>query len=196
MAYIQFYIDGNQSYGGYISVNGSSFKAIKNDTTHEVEPGHYKLVFAERNSLVRGLTNISRAANMASSDPSLLSELYDQKTGGRMWEVSIDLEQDNEIAEIHVYTKGERYFDNPGYKIYELSDEQYDYYRRRFEEFRNTPRRNPKQMAWGAGLAIFFAWFATTNIGSLEAYVIIIYYAIALIGALLFYLGFRKILRK
>ena len=43
-AYLHTVIDGNKSFGGYLSVDGEKAFAVNDDTTYELSPGHHYFV--------------------------------------------------------------------------------------------------------------------------------------------------------
>ena len=198
MAYVKFIVEGNTSYGGYYSVNGGKSQAIKHDMIYEVENGHYHFKISEKSSAVKGASTVGRLANLASSNTSVMYDAYMAHQAGDDWTFSVDLTDDTDALCIYIYSKGQSFYDAPEYKVVELDEEYHQELKAQFEAIRNTPRRNKKQIGWGIGLmaAFGFGTFNMISSGEAEPSGLIFFIGMIGLGALLFLLGMRKIIRK
>ena len=199
MAYVKFIVEGNTSYGGYYSVNGGKSQPIKHDMIYEVANGHYQFTISEKSAAVKGASTVGRLANLASSNTSVMYDAYMAHQAGDDWKFSVDLTEDTDAVCIYTYTKGQSFYDDPEYKVIELDEEYYQELKAKFERIRNTPRRSKKQIGWGIGLMLAFAFGTYNLLTSGEAYeapTLIFFIGMIGLGVLLFLLGIRKKVRK
>lgn len=199
-AYLITLISGNESFGGYLSVDGATAFPIENDMTYEIKPGVHSIV-------IYSTSNFDRAKGSAQatvySNTSSSGRIFDaieagiaMKNLGDKWEMSINVEE-NQLLALNVTSSGKKIVATPMYEVSNLTDDEVKQLEKTFEEYRSTPRRNPKQMVWGAILAAVgaFGMFNFIRIGG-DAKAAIILGAILGIGVLLFVLGFMKRIRK
>lgn len=198
MAYIRMLINGNTSFGGYLSVDGGKTVSIEDGVVMELDNGKHSFSVYTASDFERGSAKVNQWGRSGSSN-SLLNMANDaimKGASGESWNFSATLSE-TDCAVIEVTTEGRDFVYDPTFETIELSEEKYQEYSAYFENIRNTPRRNKKQMGWGIGLTAAFA-FGLFNVirsgGGAEAIPVMLI-GMAL-GVLLFVLGVRKKVRR
>ena len=202
MAYVQLMISGNTSFGGYLSVDGQKKATpIGHDVTYELSAGKHTLTIYSTSDFERGSKAVYNWGSTGGS--KLANAVFDpvmKGAEGDSWQFSVNLEE-KDCAVVTVTTKGEKFVEEPRIEVGRLTDEEYQMYVQRFEEMRNTPRRNKKQMGWGIGIAAACAFGLFNFLGSGAmttdgpATLFVLLGGIAL-GAVLFALGVQKKVRR
>ena len=59
-AYVSTYIQGGESWGGYLSVDGEKAIAIQNDMTYELCPGTHRFTIYTTSNIERGTAKFQR----------------------------------------------------------------------------------------------------------------------------------------
>ena len=196
-AYLNTFIDGNKSFGGYLSVDGEKAFKIGDDMTYELAPGHHVLVIYSTSNFQRSAgkfqadmymnTNSSGAIVDAMTKHSALKNLGDG------WEINVYVE-DHQLLSLNVRSKGEKLIGDPLYSVADLSDEDVERLEKMFEEWRNTPIRSKKKMI--AGLIVAFCGVVGTSNSAGEVGGILAGIGLIALGVLLFVFGFRKKIRR
>lgn len=201
-AYLQTLISGNQSFGGYLSVDGEKSFAVSHDRTYELAPGRHHLeLYTTSDSSRKAAKGQAWLYNNTSSSGAILDAIERQQIRSQMGEgyefdVVVD---DGEMVQIEILSKGSKLVGAPTSRIIELSPAEIAEWERKFEEWRNTPIRSPKQMIWGAVLAFLGVFGATNAINGGEEDLmsaLLLMGGIVAVGVLLFVLGFRKKIRR
>ena len=201
-AYLQTLISGNQSFGGYLSVDGEKSFAVSHDMTYELAPGRHHLeLYTTSDSSRKAAKGQAWLYNNTSSSGAVLDSIERQQIRSQMGEgyefdVVVD---DGEMVQIEILSKGSKLVGAPMSRIIELSPAEIAEWERKFEEWRNTPIRSPKQMIWGAVLAFLGVFGATNAINGGEEDLmsaLLLMGGIVAVGVLLFVLGFRKKIRR
>ena len=196
-AYLNTAIDGNKSFGGYLSVDGNKAFSIEDDMTYELAPGQHVLVIYSTSNFQRSAGKIQ--ANSYASTPSsgaivdsieLNSAL---KNLGDSWEINVFVE-DNQMLMINTLSKSDKLIGNPMYKIVDLDAEDIARLEKMFEEWRNTPIRSKKMITAGIIIAVCGGVALSNAGGAIEA--ILLGIGLIGLGALLFAFGFKKKIRR
>lgn len=201
-AYLQTLISGNQSFGGYLSVDGEKSFAVSHDMTYELAPGrHHFELFTTSDSSRKAAKGQAWLYNNTSSSGAILDAIERQQIRSQMGEgYEFDVVVgDGEMVQIEILSKGSKLVGAPMSRIIELSPAEIAEWERKFEEWRNTPIRSPKQMIWGAVLAFLGVFGATNAINGGEEDLmsaLLLMGGIVAVGVLLFVLGFRKKIRR
>ena len=150
-AYLQTLIQGNQNFGGYISVDGEKAFAVQHDMTYEITPGIHIITIYSTSNFERASGNVQKFAyNHSSSSGAVMDTLAKAsaiKSLGDEWSIQIEISE-NEICEITNVSKGSKLIGDPMYRVRELSAEEVTMYEEKFEEWRNTPVRSKKKIKW------------------------------------------------
>lgn len=200
-AYLQTVIDGNKSFGGYLSVDGGKSFAISDDMTYELSPGHHSFVIYSTSEFERKSGKLQATLyNNTSSSGAILDAMERHsaiKNLGDGWEISIVVE-DHQMVILSILSKGSKLVGDPMYKTVDLSHEEVKELEVRFEEWKNTPVRSKKKMIWGAVIAFLGAFGASNALkeSPVEAGAVLVMLGIAAVGVLLFIFGFRKKIRR
>ena len=198
MAYIRMLINGNTSFGGYLSVDGGKTVSIEDGVVLELDNGKHSFTIYTASDFERGSAKVNQWGRSGSSNKllNMANDAIMKGAGGESWNFSATLSE-MDCAVVEVTTEGKEFVYEPTFETVELSEEKYQEYYTYFENLRNTPRRNVKQMRWGIILAAAFA-FGLVNAASsgAELSVLLVMIAGLAIGALLFVLGVRKKVRR
>lgn len=147
-AYLLTFIYGNESYGGYFSVDGSERMVFEDDMTYPIDPGRHRIdIFTDAR---RGV--------------------------GEEWNIDVDL-RDGQLLTVSVQSEGQRLVEVPRFKVEDLDqetltrlqnlfrerdlqaemDRQMQAQAREEERARQAsmPRRRPGHIVWGAILMFF-----------------------------------------
>lgn len=201
-AYLQTLISGNQNFGGYLSVDGEKSFAVSHDMTYELAPGrHHFELFSTSDSSRKAAKGQAWLYNNTSSSGAILDAIERQQIRSGMgdgyeFDVVVD---DGEMVQVEIISKGSKLVGAPMFRTIELSPAEIAEWERKFEEWRNTPIRSPKQMIWGAVLAFLGVFGATNAINGGEEDLmsaLLLMGGIVAVGVLLFVLGFRKKIRR
>ena len=201
-AYLQTTISGNQSFGGYLSVDGEKAFAITHDMTYEIAPGQHCLIVYSTSNFERASGKVQAFTHMhTSSSGAVLDSIGAAsaiKALGDSWQIDVVVD-DGDLIELKVLSKGTKLVGDPMYAVRELDDETRRNLEARFEEWRNTPIRNKKQMTIGAVL-VFCGIFGATNAisGATDDLVsaLLVMVGLVALGGFLFYRGFQKKIRR
>ena len=201
-AYLQTLISGNQNFGGYLSVDGEKSFAVSHDMTYELAPGrHHFELYSTSDSARKNAKGQAWLYNNTGSSGAILDAIERQQIRSQMGEgyefdVVVD---DGEMVQIEILSKGSKLVGAPMSRTVELSPDEIAELEAKFEEWRNTPIRNTKQMIWGAVLAFLGVFGATNAINGGEEDMmsaLLLMGGIVAVGVLLFVLGFKKKIRR
>jgi len=207
-AYLSTFIENGGTFGGYLSVDGQRDFGIKDDMTYELSPGKHQFVVYSKSGAERGTAAVGKWAKAnSSSSGKIMNKLEDAAFNygaGQSWTMTIDVKE-NQMVILTMTSKGTKIVEDPDFQVIDLEQEQIERLEHTFEEYRNTPRRNKKQMIWGAILLFVGLYCSAYNlVGEGSANVsaeeipalICVMLGITAVGAILFVFGFRKKIRK
>lgn len=197
MAYLRLSIQGNTSFGGYISVDGSKSVAVKDGALYDLSEGQHYFVVSTTSDASRKFGKTYASMHASTSSGSMIGDAVaggiTSSYAGNQWSFQVVVDSTDEVH-VSVHTKGSKIIGDPMYSINELDEQTIDEY----EAILNVPSRNQKLIKWGIALIALFA-FGLFNVigdpeaGFAEAAVMI---GGAGIGALLFVLGMKKKTRR
>ncbi len=139
MAFVYFAVEGNENFGGYVSVNGGDYMRAYNGFSVAVPVGTCLLNLTDEGSFSRGsnkfsvsLNNFNKALSQI-GEPSLLStvigasadrenEKIYQQTNEHTWHIEVELE-DGDVLIAAVMSSGSKFAECPRYDVIELNDE-------------------------------------------------------------------------
>lgn len=200
-AYLHTVIDGNKSFGGYLSVDGEKAFAVNDDTTYELSPGHHYFVLYSTSNIERAHGKLQATLyNNTSSKGAIVDALERRsimKDIGDGWEFNVMVEE-NQVLTINVLSKGNKIVSAPLSDITDLTDEEAEELEQRFTEWKNTPIRSKKQITWGIVIAAAgaFGTYNTITVPPVDTQGILIGLSITAVGLLIFLLGMRKKIRR
>lgn len=204
MAFVCTMITGNESFGGYISMDGNASAKIEHDMTYEIASGrHHFEIFSKSGASRGGGKILSAIGNMGDSNDifSKMNRHDGDKMQGDSWCFDVNL-NDNDCLLITINSKGDQILGDPGYEVTELDAETCENLRKQFEEIRNTPTRSKKMMIGGgitAGIGVFGLFnFIIALLGQPETTSItdsLVFIALIIIGGLIFFFGSKKKIR-
>lgn len=198
MAYIRMSINGNTSFGGYLSVDGGKTVSIEDGVVMELDNGKHSFTVYTASDFERGSVKVNQWGRSGSSNKllNMANDAIMKDAGGKSWDFSATLDE-MDCAVIEVTTERKDFVCEPAFEVVELPEEKYQEYNTYFENLRNTPRRNVKQMRWGIILAAAFAFglFNVVKSGA-EMGALLVMVAGLAVGVLLFVLGVRKKVRR
>ena len=202
-AYLQTLISGNQSFGGYLSVDGEKSFAVSHDNTYELAPGrHHFELYSTSDSARKNAKGQAWLYNNTGSSGSILDAIERQQIRSQMGEgyefdVVVD---DGEMVQVEILSKGSKLVGAPMFRTIELSPAEIAEWERKFEEWRNTPVRSPKQIKWGIALTLLgaFGFVNALNGAAGEDTVsgLLLMGGIVAVGILLLVLGMKKKIRR
>ena len=198
MAYLHMTINGNTSFGGYLSIDGGKTDKIEDGVVQELANGKHTFTIYTASDFERINANVNKRARSGSGNKllNMANDAIMKGAGGESWSFTVTLGE-TDCAAIDVTTAGKDFTDDPTLEVIALPEEKYREYFEYFEKLRNTPRRNGKQMKWGIGLAAAFAFglFNAATSGA-EVSAMLVMIAGVAVCALLFALGVRKKVRR
>lgn len=206
MPYIELNISGNENFGGYLSVDGSSSVEITNEAVYELSAGQHLFEIHSTSDSDRNRGKFQAKINNAAYTGDMIDLLAGHQAAkaiGDNWSFSVVVEE-NDCVELMVLTKGNKIIADPKYRVSEMPAEKREYYEQMFQEIHeeeeriaNTPRRSKKQIVWGLIITALFGFgmMNAVRTGAETAAILVMAAGIA-VGALLFVLGMRKKVRK
>lgn len=213
-AYLSTFIYGNESFGGYISLDGSASQPVEHDMIYQIEPGPHHIDFYSTSNRQRkaGAFQAAVYSNTSSSGAILdaLERREALKNLGDKWSIDVFV-GDGQVMTLSVRSSGNSIVGSPVYIVEDLSDEQIEALDEQFEKIHaayvaemNRPRRKPGQIVWGIILLLLAAFGAYNYYGTgaylsgeYEPYIPIIALGIlVVVGLLLFINGVRKKVRR
>ena len=178
-AYISTYIYGNESFGGYFSVDGGSSVEVQDDVTYQIDPGPHHSEFFSTSNAQRNAGKLQAAIyRNTSSNGALFDELERReamKNLGSHWTIDVFVE-DEQMLVLNVRSNGNTIVGSPTYSVEDLTEEQSEALAEFFEELeqeiiaeRNRPKRSKKKIVWGTILTFLGACMAASIVsGELE----------------------------
>lgn len=203
-AYLQTLISGNESFGGYLSVDGEKAFSISHDMTYELAPGQHCLMIYSTSNFERASGKTQAFLHMTTSSSGAVLDTLGAasaiKSMGDRWQIDVVVD-DGDLVELRVLSKGSKLVGDPLFAVRELDKEELSHLEARFEEWRNTPIRSKKQMTIGAILA-FCGLFGSFNAirGAVDSSelltALVLFVGLVALGGFLFYRGFQKKIRR
>ncbi len=197
MAFLHLSINGNTSFGGYLSVDGQKAFTIEEGSVYELGNGKHSFTIYTASNFERGNAKVYDWGRKGSKSAllNMAGDAIRKGAEGESWSFTATVGE-TQCAAIDVYTEGGEFVQDPTLEVIELPEEKYKEYTEYFETLRNTPRRNGKQMGWGIGIAAActFGLFNAIGSGGEIPALLVMAGGIAL-GVLLFVLGVRKKVR-
>ena len=185
-AYLVTLIEGNESFGGYLSVDGDPAFKVEHDMTYRIRPGRHYLVIYSNSNFERAIENGS----------------------GDRWEIDVFVELGQAIK-LSILSRGNTLVTAPLYEVVTLDDDTNAYFEevfaeidRKEEEEKNKPRRSPKMIVWGSiimsvcGIG-FLSMFAALLGGETEILAPMLVFAGGLVGGIVMFMkGLQKKVRR
>lgn len=203
-AYLMTLITGNESFGGYLSVDGEKAFSIEHDMTYELAPGAHTLIIYSTSNFQRSAGKVQAYSYINTRSSGAIVDSIERnaaiKNLGDSWEIDVMVEE-GDLLELNITSRGSEIVATPQYRITELDEEAIKHFEETFEKWRNTPIRSPKQIVWGAILA-FLGVFGTINfinspdLADNAIAVILVMVALVGVGVLLIILGAKKKIRR
>ncbi len=202
-AYLLTLINGNQDFGGYLSVDGEKAIAIKDDMTYELSPGQHSLEIFSTSDAKRNVGKMQANILTRTSSSGVIGDAMEIQSTlsnlGDSWTIDVVVE-DGQMITLSVVSKGSKLVGNPLYKVDDLTEEAIKELEEKFEAWKNTPIRSKKQIVWGLILAFcgafgFMNYITGENKEDLVQTVAVMGGLFG-IGLLLFILGMRKKVRR
>lgn len=158
-AYLMTFIYGNESFGGYFSVDGESSRPIEDDMTYQLDPGPHLIEIFSTSNFERktGAFQASLYRNTSSSGAILdaIERRQALKNLGDSWSIEVFVEEGQAVV-LNVRSSGNSIVGDPVYSIEDLSDEQiesleevFEELEREYQEELNRPKRKPAKIVWG-----------------------------------------------
>ncbi len=202
-AYLLTLINGNKSYGGYLSVDGEKSFPIQDDMTYELSPGQHSLSIYTNSDAQRKVGSVQASVyNNTSSSGVILDAIERQSALSNMgdgWVIDVFV-QEGQLLTLSVLTKGSKFAGTPLYEVDDLTDEAIKELEEKFEAWRNTPVRSKKQIVWGLILAsvgaIIFSNYIRNNNEENAGGILVVWGIIFVVGVILFLLGMKKKIRR
>lgn len=215
-AYLTTLIYGNESFGGYLSVDGEKATAIEDDMTYQIDEGPHRIeIFSTSNAeRAAGKFQASVYANTSSSGAlfDTLERNQAIKNLGDCWSMDIFIEEGQALV-LSVRTNGRNIVAAPSYEIRELTDEQIEYLEEGFQKIEeqriveaNTPRRSAPKIVWGSILmgvglmsgsgALSSGAFSASNDIATTIAMVMVFGGMIGVGLILFLTGLRKKVRN
>ena len=220
MAFISISVYGNQSFGGFLSMDKSKSVKLEDDDIYEIEPGPHLFEIHSTTDAMRKAGARQSAINsfVGSGVTGVLSEMQAQNAMGDTWSFEVFL-NDNELLQSAVRSEGTKIVGTPQYTTKVLDDEELEeleeFFRRQREaaeaaraererareEARNRPRRSKPKIIVGAimsGWGALLTLIMVASMASGEAPVGALVFFLILLGVGLFLLfsGLKKKVRK
>ena len=166
-AYLCTLIYGNESFGGYLSVDGQRAIRIEDDMTYQLEPGPHRIeVFSTSNAERAAGRFQANVYNMTSSDGPLLDTIQRNqalKNMGDSWNIDTVV-GDGQCLTLGIRSSGMKIVAAPAYEISDLSEEEIERLEEFFENLEkerleklHASRRSKPKIIWGIILIIGFA---------------------------------------
>lgn len=200
-SYLHTAIDGNKNFGGYLSVDDEKAFAIVDEMIYELAPGQHSLVIYSTSNTERNIGKLQDTINKNTSSSGVILDTLEERSAfknlGDRWEIDVMVE-DGQMLDLNILSKGTKIVGNPMYRITTLSEEQREKLAKDFEEWKNTPIRSKKGMIWGVILA-FCGVVGVSNVlkeSPLDITGLAVTAGLALVGVLVFVLGFQKKIRR
>ncbi|MBO5401974.1 MAG: hypothetical protein J6A85_02245 [Clostridia bacterium] len=212
-AYYSTLIYGNESFGGYISVDGGRATTVGHDLTYKLDPGPHRFEIYSTSNVERAAGKFQASVyNNTSSSGALWDTLERNqavKNLGDKWIIEAFVEEGQSIV-ISIRTSGRKIVATPAYEIVDFTEEQIEtletYYKEE-EEKRiaqlNAPRRSKPKIIVGCILTAAFGMpflstlmMLATSAESASVIPVAVTGIGALIGIFLFISGMKKKVRK
>lgn len=212
-AYLEIVVEGNESFGGYLSFDGDSSVELQDGMLYEISPGMHNFVINSNSDSKRKMGGFQKALYNNTSSSGALFDALERKSIvsnlGDSWEIDEYVGENQEFV-LYIHSNGDKIIGSPSYNVIDLDDEYIQKYETHFAEIRaeeeriaNTPRRSTKMIVWGcivAFLGLFgFYNFARGGDAAFEEYGYggyAVMLAIIVAGALLIFFGSKKKVRK
>lgn len=139
IAFVYFVVEGNENFGGYVSVNGGDYVRVYNGFAGAVPVGTCRMSLTDEDSFSRGsakasilMNNFTKGLSRMGS-PGLLSTVMEasaerdnekiyQKINERTWDLEVELE-DGDVLIAGVKSNNGKIVDDPTCDVVELNDE-------------------------------------------------------------------------
>lgn len=219
-AYLYTVIEGNESFGGYISMDGAKgTEKIVNGMYYKIDPGSHRFDIYSTSDAQRGMANFQGKLYANTSSSGAIIDAMERKQiidgMGDCWTIEARV-GDNEMIAICVTSRGNEIIVSPEYKVVELSeedlaeiDEVFKAAEVEHEKWKNTPVRSVKKIIFGAllmytgfgGCFAFLGMGMNASSGGTDTLVamigsIVVFLGMGIVGLLLFIDGLKKKLRR
>lgn len=138
MAFVYFVVEGNEKFGGYVSVNGGDYMRAYNGFSVAVPVGPCALDLTDEDPFTRGYNKFASSLNSFNkavgqmTSPSLLTTVIDaagdreveknsQRTSEHTWHLEAEL-GDGEVLIAAVMSSGSNIAECPKYDVMEMND--------------------------------------------------------------------------
>ncbi len=159
-AYLCTFIYGNESFGGYFSVDGEKSRAIEDDMTYQLEPGPHRIEIFSTSNAERAAGKFQAAVYSNTSSSGAVWDSIERnqaiKNLGDSWSFDVFVEE-NQCVFLRVRTSGRSIVADPMYEVTDLTDEQIERLETTFKKIeeqriieKNTPRRSVPKIVWGS----------------------------------------------
>lgn len=210
---MEIIVEGNESFGGYLSFDGESSIKLQDGMLYEIYPGTHSFVIHSNSDGIRKMGGVQKALYNSTTSSGAIIDALERKSIasniGDSWEIEEYVGENQEFV-LYIRSDGNKIVGAPSYNVIDLEDEYIQQYEEHFaaihaeeERIANTPKRSTKMIVWGCIVAFLgmFGFYNYSMSGEADfaeygyaGYAVMI--AIIAAGALLIIFGSKKKIRK